>query len=292
MGLLSGFEHCTRENEPLAPHTWFRLGGPAEYFVEPTSVEEFGALVMRCRQQQVPIRLLGGGSNILVPSEGVTGVIASISAPAFVAIELDRNVVKVGAGARLAHLISTAVREGLAGLEPLVGIPGTVGGALHGNAASLGTDVGQWCREATVMTRTGEIVTRGPEDLRFAYRQSSLDELAILGARFELEPEDRAELTRRMQKMWIVKSSTQPSSEMGCGCIFKDPQGMSASELIDEAGLKGSRIGAAQISERNANFIVAEPGASSDDVKELVELVRGRVSVSCGVELENQIEIW
>lgn len=142
------------------------------------------------------------------------------------------------------------------------------------------------------MTRTGETATRGPEDLRFAYRQSSLDELVILSARFQLEQEDPVELTRRMQKIWIVKRSNEPTSEVGAGHIFKDPQGMSAAQMIDQAGFKGTRVGAAEVCDRNANFIVAEPGATSDDVKRLIDLVRSGVSATLGVELETQIEIW
>jgi len=292
MGLISGFEHCVRGNEPLAPHTWFRLGGLAEYFAEPTSVDELRELVCRCREEQAAVRLLGGGSNVLVPSGGVSGVVVSISAPAISNIQVADNYITAGGGARLSHVVSTTVREGLAGLEPLVGIPGTVGGALHGNAGNHGTDVGQWCCEATVMTRSGEIVTRGPEDLRFAYRQSSLDELVILSARFHLEPDDPVELTRRMQKMWIVKRSNEPSSEVGSGCIFKDPQGMSASQMIEQAGFKGTRVGTVEVCDRNPNFIVAEPGATSDDVKRLIDLVRGGVSAAWGIDLETQIEIW
>lgn len=292
MALISGFEHCVRENEPLAPHTWFRLGGLAEYFAEPTCVDELAALVQRCHDENVAVRLLGGGSNILVPTSGVSGVVVSLSAPAFGTIRIDGSEVTAGGGTKLSHVVSTTVRDGLAGLEPLVGIPGTVGGAMHGNSGSYGTDVGQWCREATVMTRSGEILTRGPEDLRFAYRQSSLDELVILRARFRLERDDTTELIRRMQKMWIVKRSSEPSSDIGAGCIFKDPQGMSAAELIVQAGFKGARVGAAQICDRNANFIVAEPGASSDDVKRLIDLVKSGVSAAWAIDLENQIEIW
>jgi UDP-N-acetylmuramate dehydrogenase len=292
MDLMSGFEHCMRENEPLAAHTWFRLGGAAQYFAEPTNIEELTALVQRCRQNEVPVRLLGGGSNVLVSSQGVSGVVISISAPAFGDIQVRENSVAAGGGARLAHVISSTVRDGLAGMEPLVGIPGTVGGALYGNSGSHGTDVGQWCREATVMTRSGEVITRGPEDLRFAYRKSSLDELVILRARFDLESDDPVELTRRMQKMWIIKRANEPSSEIGSGYIFKDPQGMSAAELIEQAGLKGTRVGAAEVSDRNANFIVADAGATSDDVRRLIDLIRNRISSNWGIQLEEQIEFW
>jgi hypothetical protein len=137
---------------------------------------------------------------------------------------------------------------GLAGLEPLVGIPGTIGGALHGNAGSRGGDIGQWTCRAQIMTRDGEIVERQRDELVFAYRQSSLDELVILEAQFELEEEDPVEITKRMQKQWIVKKANLPMAHENTGCIFRNPRGMSAGMLIDQAGLKGERVGGAEVS--------------------------------------------
>ena len=292
MSLVKGFEHIVKRAEPLAPHTWFHLGGPAEYFAEPTGVEELQALVRRARQEEAPIRLLGGGSNILVRDEGVSGLVVRLSAPAFTDITLSGQTLSAGGGAKLGHAISTSVREGLAGLETLVGIPGTIGGALHGNTGSRGGDIGQWTCQATVMTRTGEILERSREELVFAYRESSLDELVILSARFELDRDDPEELTKRMQKQWIVKKAAQPLGHQSAGCIFKNPRGMSAGMLIEQCGLKSTRFGQAEVSDRHANFIVADPGATTQDVLRLVELVRDRVHERLGIELETEIQIW
>ena len=292
MSLVKGFDHFVRRAEPLAPHTWFHLGGPAEFFAEPNTVEELQALVRRCREQNTPIRLLGGGSNILVRDEGVSGMVVRLAAPAFTEITVGKQTVSAGGGAKLGHAISTSVREGLVGLETLVGIPGTIGGALHGNAGSRGGDIGQWTCQATVMTRGGEIIERSREELVFAYRESSLDELVILGTQFQLEQDDPEELTKRMQKQWIVKKASQPLGHQSAGCIFKNPRGMSAGMLIEQAGLKNTRYGQAEVSDRHANFIVAEQGASSQDVLKLIELVRGRVVDKLGIELETEIEIW
>ena len=206
----SGFDEIVRSHEPLAPHTWMGIGGPAEYFAEPRSVEELQAVVRRASEEGLPIRVLGGGSNLLVRDDGVPGVTLRLSAPAFGNIQTEKRFVSAGGGARLGHVISSAVRSGLAGLEMLVGIPGTIGGALHGNSGSHGGDIGQWTCQADIMTRTGEILHRNREDLVFAYRQSSLDELVILNAEFQLEEEDPQELTKRMQKQWIVKKAGQP----------------------------------------------------------------------------------
>ncbi len=292
MSLLTGFEPIVRQAEPLAQHTWFRLGGPAEYFAEPRNIDELQALVRRCAEEGIQIRLLGGGSNVLVRDEGVPGMVVALTESAFGAIKAAGRVITAASGAKLGHLISVAVREGLAGLEPLVGIPGTVGGALHGNAGSRGGDIGQWTCHATVMTRSGEIQQRERDDLTFAYRESSLDELVILEGKFELEQEDPEELTKRMQKHWIVKKANQPLGHQSAGCIFKNPRGMSAGMLIDQAGLKGSRVGGAEVSDLHANFIVADASATSQDVLRLIDLVRSRVAERLGVELETEIEIW
>lgn len=292
MTLVSGFEKIVRLNDPIAQHTWFKLGGAAEYFAEPHSVDELAALVRRCREEEVPVRVLGGGSNVLVRDEGVSGMVVRLADEAFREIVVHPPVVSAGGGALLAHVISTAVREGLAGLETLVGIPGTVGGALHGNAGSHGGDVGQWACRATVMTRSGEIVQREREDLAFAYRQSSLNELVILNGQFQLEEDDPDQLTKRMQKHWILKKAKQPMSHQSAGCIFKNPRGMSASSLIEQAGLKGTQVGGAEVSQQHANFIIAHAEATSQDVLRLIDTVRSQVAERLGVELETEIEIW
>lgn len=292
MSLVKGFEQFVKQAEPLAPHTWFQLGGPAEYFAEPPTVEALQDLVRRACDEGLAVRLLGGGSNILVRDEGVAGLVVHLAADVFSKISLGDHTLTAGGGAKLGHAISSSIREGLAGLETLVGIPGTIGGALHGNAGSRGGDIGQWTCQATVMTRNGEIFTRQRDELVFAYRESSLDELVILEAQFQLEQEDPEELTKRMQKQWIVKKAGQPLGHQNAGCIFKNPRGMSAGMLIEQAGLKNSRVGGAEVSERHANFIVADQGATSNDVIQLIEVVRERVLERLGIELETEIEIW
>ncbi|HEX3725590.1 MAG TPA: UDP-N-acetylmuramate dehydrogenase [Pirellulales bacterium] len=292
MALDRGFEHFVKRAEPLAPHTWFHLGGPAEYFAEPGGIQELQSLVRRCHEEGAPVRLLGGGSNILVRDEGASGVVVRLTADAFTQTVIGERSVTAGGGAKLGHAISTSVREGLAGLEALVGIPGTIGGALHGNAGSHGGDIGQWACQASVMTRAGDILTRTREELVFAYRESSLDELVILEAKFQLEQDDPEELTKRMQKQWIVKKAGQPLSHQSAGCIFKNPRGMSAGMLIEQAGLKNARSGQAEVSDRHANFIIAHQGATSKDVLQLIDLVRERVLDRVGIELEMEIEVW
>jgi UDP-N-acetylmuramate dehydrogenase len=291
MAVISGLT-CVREQVPLAERTWFKVGGPAQFFAEPASVDELKAVVERCRDESLQVRLLGGGSKVLVRDEGVAGMVVSLVDPFFSKITLAGRNVTAGAGVNLANAITVSVGAGLAGLESLVGIPGTIGGALHGNSGSHGGDIGQWACAATVMTRAGEIIHRERADLVFAYRQSSLDELAILEAQFELEEEDPVEITKRMQKQWIVKKANLPMAHENTGCIFKNPRGMSAGMLIDQCGLKGEQVGGAEVSQRHANFFVARPGASAKDLLQLIDVVRNRVAERLGVELETEIDIW
>jgi UDP-N-acetylmuramate dehydrogenase len=292
MPIPAGFEHIVRENEPLAAHTWFRLGGPAQYFAEPTTVDELATLVRRCRENELPVRILGGGSNVLVRDEGVVGMVVNLGAAAFGKIQVSGRKVVAGGGAKLGHVISTAVGASLAGVETLVGIPGSVGGALHTNAGTLGGDVGQATVSATVMTGQGEIVTRQKSELRFGYRNSSLDELVILEATLELEPGDPRYLTKQMQQAWILKRAEQPLSDQRMGQIFKSPGGISAAELIKDARLSDAKVGEARISERNANFIVVGPNATSRDVLALIETIRAGVTERTGTDLELAVEVW
>ena len=292
MSFITGFESFVRPSEPLAMHTWFQLGGAAEYFAEPTCQDELVEVIRRAGEEGLPVRMLGRGSNLLVRDEGVPGVVITLANSDFRKIEVEENAIVAGAGARLGRVVTTAVHAGLAGLEELVAIPGTLGGALHGNAGTHGTDIGQWTAQVTVITDAGEIVERQREDLVFDYRNSSLDELVILGARLELEQDDPNELARRMQKQWIVRKARQPMGHQSAGCIFKNPPGAHAGELIDSAGLKGTRIGGAVISSRHANFILAEPECTSQDVLRLIELVRDQIEQRFEIELEQELEVW
>jgi UDP-N-acetylmuramate dehydrogenase len=292
MPIPAGFEHIVRENEPLAPYTWLRLGGKAQFFAEPTTPEELASLVRRCHEEGLAVRMLGGGSNLLIRDDGISGMVIALAAAAFGRIAVQGRRVTAGGGAKLGHVISSAVREGLAGLETLVGIPGSIGGALHTNAGTIGGDIGQVTESATVMTTKGEIVTRQKSELRFGYRNSSLDELAILEATLELEPGDATYLTKQMQQAWILKRAEQPLSDQQTGMLFKNAGGVSAASLIADARLGNAKVGEVEISPRNANFVVVGAAATSRDVVELIELVRGGVAERMGVELELALEIW
>jgi UDP-N-acetylmuramate dehydrogenase len=281
--------HC---REPLSHHTWLGIGGEAGFFCEPVDVDALARLVQRCAERHVPLRVVGGGSNILVPSAGFSGMVVRLSAPAFCGIDVQRPGVVAGAGAKLVHVVSAAVQAGLAGLETLVGIPGTVGGALVGNAGGHGGDIGERVREVTVMASNGRIEVRGAGDLAFQSRWSNLDDCIVVSCRLELDEENADLLTKRMQKQWIVERSEQPSGTRTVAMMFKDPPGATAESLIVQSGARDLRFGAAMVYPAHSNYVVASPQCPSDDVRGLVELVRTRVRERLGVELTPQIEVW
>jgi len=292
MPLLDDFSDILTRDEPLAPHTWLKIGGPAQYFIRPRSFGELTAVLRACHDEQVAVHILGSGSNLLVRDAGVSGAVVQLQNDDFRRVEIDGQRVTAGAGASLSTLISNTVKAGLGGLDVLVGIPGTVGGALHGNAGGRTGDIGQHVRRVKVLNPAGEVVVRTEDDLAFAYRSSNLKSSTILEAEFELHPEDPDEITRRMRTLWIAKKAAQPLTFQSAGCIFKNPRGLSAGLLIERAGLKGARLGNAEISDRHANFIISHPHASSADVMRLIDLARSKVTEQFAVDLELEIEIW
>jgi len=293
MHVFDDFRGTVKTDEPLAPLVWFRLGGPAAYFARPDQPDVLVALLKRCREHGIAFRILGGGSNVLVRDEGINALVIHLESPFFSDLTVRQNIVEAGAAVPLTSLISGSARAGLAGLEILTGIPGTVGGALRGNAGGRQGAIGQFVRRATVLDPADEVQVRERDDLSFADRDSNLDEPVILSAEFELAEEDPESVVRRMRRIWIIKKENQPYGHQLSGCIFKNPSpDISAGTLIDQAGLKGTRFGGAEVSDRHANFIVAHPGARSDDVLQLIERIRQRVWQQFDYELELQIQVW
>ena len=288
MHSFEDFRAVVKADEPLAPLTWFRIGGPAARLARPGGVVELAGLLRRAREEEVPVRILAGGSNVLVRDEGFAGLVVHLESPAFADVRVE-----AGAAVPLTALISRAARAGLGGLEALTGIPGTVGGALKGNSGGRQGAIGNFVRSVTVLDDAGQVQVRERDELIFDYRSSNLDEPAILSAVFEIEPEDPEAVVKRMRRIWISKKENQPYGHQSSGCIFKNPSPeVSAGALIEVAGLKGLRSGGAEVSDRHANFIVAQPGALSADVLGLIEMIRARVADHSGYELELQIKIW
>jgi UDP-N-acetylmuramate dehydrogenase len=289
---LKEFAEIVKRDEPLAPYTYLRLGGPAEFLIQPRSREELSAVVRRCSQAHIPLRVLGNGCNVLVRDEGVRGGIVRLIEPAFVEVAVDGQRVRAGTGAPLSTLISQSARHALGGLETLVGIPGTVGGALRCNAGDRSGEIGQFVRRVEVLDLRGEVQVRERDELRFAYHWSNLDDPVLVAAEFELEPEDPDAIVKRMRKAWILRKASQPLSFQAAARFFKDPRGLSAAALIEQAALVKMRVGGAEVSERDASFIQVHSGATARDVLRLVDLVRSRVQERFNVELELEITVW
>ena len=289
---IEDFSEILQREIPLASLTWLRTGGPAEYLLTPRTEAELLEVVQVCREQQLPIHILGSGSNLLVRDEGVRGVVIRVIEPVLGQVEVVGTTVTAGGGVLLSHVITEATRVGLGGMEHLVGIPGTVAGAVVGNSGGRNGDIGQLIQSIRVLTQDGVIAVRRGDELSFAYRRSSIQDLLLLSATLELHKDDSEELMRRMRKNWIMKRSTQPLADQSAGCIFRNPRGLSAGALIEQCGLKGASSGKARISERHANFIVTEPGAVSTDVENLIARIRAAVTAKYSVELELEIRVW
>lgn len=292
MPFPNGFEHLLRENEPLAPYTWLQIGGSARYFAEPTTIAELAGIIRSASEDPLTIRILGGGSNLLVREVGVDGLVLQLSAPELSSIKIDGKRVFAGGGARLSHLISRTVGAGLAGLEHLVGIPGTVGGAVSGNAGVINGDIGSRVRRVKCVTRSGELVEREGSSLQFSYRLSNLDDVVVYEVELELDPGNKAELTRRMQNSWIIKRSQQPPSDQRAAQAFIDPSSITAAELLDQAGLKGATLGETSLSSQFPGFLIVSGGATSEQVLALLDRVRKTVEEQTGVQLQPHLRIW
>jgi UDP-N-acetylmuramate dehydrogenase len=292
MDPLDPFEPILRRHEPLAPYTLLRLGGPAEILAQPRSREELSAFVEACYRARIPLRVLGSGCNLLVRDEGVRGVVLRLSEPAFTQVTVDGQLVRAATGASVSALISAAARHGLAGVETLVGIPGTVGGALRINAGDRTGDIGQFVRQVEVMNLRGEIQVRERDELRFREHNSNLDDPVLLGATFALERDGADAIVKRMRKAWILRKSVHPLAYQAAGRVFRDPRGLSASGLIEQAGLARTRVGGAEVSDRDANYIVVHPGATSRDVLRLMDLIESKVRELTHVELERELTVW
>ena len=279
--------------EPLSKHTSFRVGGPAELLACPRSEEELAALLRQCARMELRPRVLGGGTNILAPDGGVPGVV--ISTRGLDSLELPEDgSISAGAGVPLARLAVFAQKNGLTGLEFAHGIPGTVGGGMYMNAGAYGGELAQVAVSARFLTAEGELRTLVGEEMGLGYRRSAFMGLpgVIVSARFRLEAGDPETIQARMRELMERRRASQPLELPSAGSTFKRPVGGYAAALIQEAGLKGFRVGDAAVSEKHAGFVVNLGHASSADVLTLIARVRETVKARSGIELEPEVRIW
>ena len=290
-------------DEPMSRHTSFRIGGPADYWVEPEDLEDLKRILKLSSDNCLPWKVLGRGTNILVRDEGFPGIIVTLKGDCFRELEFceekvdreDGRLCRViaGAGVLLSCLVSEAVQRGLRGLEFAVGIPGTVGGAVAMNAGTREKSLMEVVDKIEVLNAEGKVSTLRKEQIGFRYRGSDLSpDQVILKVELGLKKGKRKDAGNLMNEFKRQRNVTQPLSEPSAGCIFKNPPGgISAGELIEKAELKGARVGDAQISLRHANFIVNRGEARAEDVIILMERVRDTIRERMGIDLEPEIEI-
>lgn len=282
-----------KTQEPLDRHTTFRIGGPAEFYVAPRSEAEVGAVCALAQAANVPLRVLGNGSNLIVPDAGVTGIVLHV-ARALAGVERREHEVHAGAGLPLVQLMQFAARQGLEGMEWACGIPGTVGGALLTNAGTPAGEMSDVTTRIRVVERDGRLRELAAGDFAFAYRKSSLREqgCVAVGATVRLQPGDRDAIFERIKTYNQRRLLTQPVGTWNSGCIFKNCPPHRIGQEIDRAGLKGKRVGHASVSTVHGNFIVNEGGARAADVLELIASIKHELEPRLGVRLEEEVEIW
>jgi UDP-N-acetylmuramate dehydrogenase len=281
-----------RVNEPLGPHTTMGVGGPAPFLLLPRDAASLAAVVRELAASGTRFRILGAGSNLIVADRGVATPVISCAHLA-ATITRERDFVRAGAGILVPRLVREMAALGLSGMEFAEGIPGSVGGCLRMNAGAGGRWIGDLVREVDVVTRTGDLQRRTPGPGDFGYRRSFIaaEGLIVVGALFEGRPEDPDVIRERMRDSRAYRLATQPLSERSSGCIFKNPEGGSAGEVLERLGLKGLSVGGAVLSDVHANFIVNRGGTAAD-VLALAERVKREALDRAGVTLSFEVEVW
>jgi UDP-N-acetylenolpyruvoylglucosamine reductase len=284
-------ESVVRTDEPLAQRTTLRVGGPAELYVEPASEAELATTLRFCAEHGLPHFLLGRGSNLLIRDGGVRGAVICLAHAAFARLEVEGERLHCGAGVRLKHVANEARRHGLAGLEFLEGIPGSVGGALRMNAGAMGGWMFDAVESVRCMDAQGEVHELARAAIAVSYRCCPwLRTHIALSAVLRGSPGDRAVIAERMNGFSRKRWANQPPAP-SAGCIFKNPDAIPAGKLIDELGLKGTRVGGAKVSLEHGNFLVNDGGATGADMLALIELIRHRALTERGIALETEVDI-
>jgi UDP-N-acetylmuramate dehydrogenase len=288
-----GLADCIMLQEPLARYTTFRIGGLAQLMLAPANETQLRRIVALCDSLHIGPYILGGGSKLLIVQEVLPIV---LSMRRFKDLRIEGNTVYASAGTSLTHLIKSTVEYGLGGLEVLSGIPGTVGGALLGNAGSnwekQRIDVGQFVEEVHVLDIHGERLTLPRREIAFSYRKSGLHHCIVCGAVFRFASAPVTALRERYNMALLQKLANQPLSQPSAGCVFKNPAGTPAWKLIQDAGLADARIGAAQVSSKHANFIVNLGNARGIEVMRLIESVKAQVKQTKGIDLCMEVRVW
>lgn len=277
-------------NEKMEKHTTFRIGGPADYFVMPSDVTDVKAVIELCEQEKVPYYVVGNGSNLLVGDKGFRGLIIQIAGN-MNQLQADGEVITAQAGCSLAQIAGKALDEELAGFEFAAGIPGTLGGAVRMNAGAYGGEIKDVLESAVVLTREGKVMELSVNEMEFGYRTSIIERTGwtILGGKIRLHKGKREEIKAVMDDLREKRVSKQPLEYPSAGSTFKRPKGYFAGKLIQDAGLRGFRVGGACVSEKHSGFVINIDHATADDVVSLMEQVDEKVRAQFGVGLEPEV---
>lgn len=280
-------------DEPLARHSQFGVGGPARWFVTTRDVAVLAELLRRCHDSGVPVTMLGAGSNTLISDDGIDGLVIRHNDRRLRIIDADT--VELGAGAMMPRVALDCATRGLAGIEFGIGVPGTCGASVYGNAGAFGTEMADVLVDCTALDQTGSSTTLPADACDFGYRHSRFkDDLrgsVIVSARLRVHPDDAAAVRERTDAIQAERKASQPYGIRSLGSVFKNPPGDKAGRLIEAAGLKGRRSGGAQISSKHANFIVNVDHAQASDVLSLVRIAHDSVQQQFGVDLEQEIVV-
>lgn len=279
-------------DEPMSKHTTFRIGGPADMLAVPRGAEDIKALMLEAAAAKVPCFVMGNGSNLLVSDNGIRGLVIKICG-AMDRIDIDGTRVNAQSGAHMSRLQKICAEKGLSGLEFFAGLPSSLGGAIAMNAGSWGGTISLFLKRVTVLTRSGKIMKMDKADCGFSYRSSEIlkQGAIVLDAEFELEKKDPSVVEASQKEILKLKSSSQPLTYPSAGCVFKNHGKESAGKLIEQVGLKGEKMGGAQVSEVHANFIVNTGNATAADVIGLINRIKGIVLEKTGVALELEIKL-
>ena len=271
-------------NEPMKKHTTFRIGGPADIFAAPESIEEIEAVCRFAKEEGIPLFVLGNGSNLLVADDGMDGIVLQIYKN-YSGIEVNGNELTVKAGTLLSSTSKAALNEELTGFEFAGGIPGTFGGAVVMNAGAYGGEMVQVLKEVKVLTKDGEIKTLKAEELELGYRTSN-----VLKNEIALEKGNKEEIKAKMDEYALARKTKQPLEYPSAGSTFKRPEGYFAGKLIQDAGLKGYQVGDAQVSEKHSGFVINRGNATAADVMQLISDVADKVKEQFGVTMEPEVK--
>ena len=288
--LLSGITGNIRFDEPMSRYTSFRIGGPADAYVEPADVQSLQHLMARAADEEVPVFVMGG-TNLLVRDGGIQGIVVRLVKLDRIEEEPEPGILYAEGGVLMPRLLKWAMKRGLTGLEFAAGIPGTVAGCVVMNAGTRFGEMKEVVRKIRLVTMTGAIVDVSAAQAEYSYRRSQLPQGVVVGAWLGLQPGAKTRIEASVKDSLHRRKATQPIEMPNAGCVFKNPAGDSAGRLIEAAGLKGARIGDAQISTKHANFIVNRGHATAADTQALIRLVGKTVADKFGMTLELEVQI-